>query len=61
MVLGFFLSNPCLSMDDASLSRMWIFGLCLLLVNVDRIDIVVSLISAVLRVFMVIARMLLVS
>ena len=38
MLLDFFLSKPCSIIYDASLSRMWRFGLCPLIVNVYSID-----------------------
>ena len=47
-------------MDDASLSRMYKFGLFPLLVNVERIGVVVSRISASLRVLVGIACMIIV-
>ena len=55
------LSKPCLIMDDASLSRMWVFGLFPLVVNVDSIEILVSMIYAELLVLVGIVWILLLS
>ena len=54
-----FLSLPCLRLDDASFSRMWIFGLFPLVVNVYINDIVTSRISVELWVLVGIAWILL--
>ena len=55
------LSKPCLSVDYASLSRMWVFGLFPLVVNVDSIEILVSMIYAELLVLVGIVWILLLS
>ena len=55
------LSKSCLSMDDTSLSRIFIFGSCSLSVNADIIYILISHISASLLVLVGITWVLLVS